>query len=86
MDLLKKDGQSAWVLLSASLSSQLEYLLTLQYPSDVLEIAADVDGRIWQALEQLSAQAFIPRGQEGGGYSCVALVPRVPCLQGRSFQ
>ena len=45
-DLLKEDGKNSWVLLSASLSSQLDYLLTLHYPSDALQIAADVDGRI----------------------------------------
>ena len=38
MDLL----QAAWTLLSCSISSQLDYLLSLQYPSDILEVAAAV--------------------------------------------
>ena len=43
MKLLKDNHQAAWVLLSTSLSKQLDFSLTLQYPSDMLEPAAEMD-------------------------------------------
>ena len=86
MDLLQDNIQAAWTLLSCSLSSQLDYMLSLQYPSAILEAAAGTDARIWADLEQLAGQARIPRGEEGLGFECVPQVPGVPGLQGRSFQ
>ena len=35
MDLLEEHHHAAWVLLSTSFSQQLDYLLTLQYPTDM---------------------------------------------------
>ena len=67
MGLLKNDNQAAWVLLSTSLSKQLDYSLTLQYPSDMLEPAAEMDARLWSAMEQVSGQYRIPRSAETGG-------------------
>ena len=86
MNLLKNDNQSAWVLLSTALSKQLDYALSLQYPSDILEAAAAMDARLWAALEQVAGQSRIPWGEEGLGIECVVAVPGVPELQGRSFQ
>ena len=86
MDLLEGDNHSAWVLLSTSLSQQLDYLLTLQYPSDILEAAGSMDGKLWAALEKLAGQTRIPRGEEGMGVECVLELPGVTSLQGRSYQ
>ena len=86
MQLLKQDPQAAWVLLSTALSKQLDYSLSLQYPSDILEAAAAMDARLWSALEQIAGQHRIPRREEGLGVECVVEVPEVPELQGRSFQ
>ena len=86
MEVLKEDSQAAWVLLSTSLSQQLDYSLSLQYPSDMLEAAAAMDQRLWEALQQVSGQSHIPRGEEGLGIECVVQVPGVPGLEGRSYQ
>ena len=86
MHLLRKDNQSAWVLLSTALSHQLDYSLTLQYPSDMLEVAAELDARLWAGLEQVAGQLRIPRREEGLGVECVVDLPEVPELQGRSYQ
>ena len=86
MHLLRDDTQPAWVLLSTALSHQLDYSLTLQYPSDMLEVATSLDTRLWAALEQVSGQSHIPRVEERGGVECVLALPGVPQLEGRSFQ
>ena len=39
MHLLRNDLQSAWAILSSALAHQLDYSLSLQYPSDSLECA-----------------------------------------------
>ena len=85
MELLVEDNQSAWLLLSTALSQQLDYSLSLQYPSDILEAAEILDARLWTALEQVCGQ-HIPKGEEGLGVECVLQVPGVPELVGRSFQ
>ena len=70
-----------------SLSHTLDYSLTLQYPSDVQEAAAELDARLWRALEQLAGQPRIPRGEEGLGFECVvAQETGVPGLVGRTYQ
>ena len=86
MHLLRDDCQAAWVILSTAMAHQLDYSLTLQYPTDVLECAQMLDARIWAALEQLAGQATIARGVEGGQAACVLDLARVPSLQGRSYQ
>ena len=86
MELLAEDKQAAWTILSTAVAHQLDYSLTLQYPTDMLEGAAALDARIWQALEQLAGQERIPRGEEGLGVECVVDLREVPQLQGRSYQ
>ena len=86
MHLLRRDSQAAWVILSSAMAHQLDYSLSLQYPSDMLECATRVDARLWQALEQLAGQHHIPRGEEGAGVECVLSLPMVPSLNGRSYQ
>ena len=83
MHLLRDDPQAAWVLLSTAHAHQLDYSLTLQYPSDMLEGAELLDARLWAALEQLSGQPHIPRGRAGGGADCILELPGG--LEGRSF-
>ena len=85
MDLLCDDHQAAWSVISASLSHQLDYSISLQYPSDVKEAARRLDNKIWSALEQIAGQS-IPKTDEDRGYECVVDLPTVPELQGRSFQ
>ena len=68
------------------MAHQLDYSLTLQYPSDMLECATRVDARLWQALEQPAGQHRIPRGEEGAGVECVLSLPTVPSINGRSYQ
>ena len=86
MRLLRADTQAAWVILSTAMAHQLDYSLTLQYPSDMLECATMVDARLWTALEQLAGQTRIPRGEEGAGVECVMDLQMVPNLWGRSYQ
>ena len=77
MELLDGDNQSAWVLLSAAISHQFDYALSLQYPSDVLDTAAaTLDARFWSELEQVTGP-HIPRTEEGLGVECVMGVPNV---------
>ena len=83
MHLLRDDPQAAWVLLSTAHAHQLDYSLTLQYPSDMLEGAELLDARLWAALEQLSGQPDIPRGRAGGVADCILELPGG--LEGRSF-
>ena len=70
MSVLKDDCQAAWTLLSTSMSQQLDYSLTLQYPQDILPFAAALDDRIWSSLEHISGQ-HIPKVDEGLGIECV---------------
>ena len=51
MHLLRNDPQSAWVLLSSAHAHQLDYSLTLQYPSDMLEGAKAMLSRSFQHLQ-----------------------------------
>ena len=67
MHLLRNDSQVAWVILSNAMAHQLDYSLTLQYPSDVLECAKAVDDRMWAAMGQLASQPCIPRGRKEQG-------------------
>ena len=71
MHLLREDSQAAWVILSSAMVHQLDYSLTLQYPSDMLECARVLDTRLWAALEQVSGQHLIAKVEEGGGVECV---------------
>ena len=43
MQLLLKNSQAAWILMSTAMAHQLDYNLTLQYPGDMLESANMVD-------------------------------------------
>ena len=43
MQLLLKNSQAAWILMSTAMAHQLGYNLTLQYPGDMLESANMVD-------------------------------------------
>ena len=86
MHLLREDSQAAWVILSSAMVHQLDYSLTLQYPSDSLECAEMVDARVWAAVEQLAGQPHIARGEEGAGVECILNFARVPSLSGRSYQ
>ena len=79
IELLQFDNQAAWIMLSTSLSKQPDYLLTLQYPSDIGEMASSLDSHIWETLERISGQ-HIPRKEEGLGIECFVDVPGVPCL------
>ena len=53
MAVLKHDNQAAWTLLSTSLTQQLDYSLTLQYPHDIFPFASILDDPIWSVLEQI---------------------------------
>ena len=64
MEFLKADHHIAWVLLSASFSQQLDYLLTLQYPSDMRWAAESMDAKLWEVLEHLAGQERIPQGEK----------------------
>ena len=86
MYLLRYHHQAAWVLLSTSLAHQLDYSLTLQYPSDILETASLLDRRLWAAVEQVAGRTHIPRQEEGMGVECVLNLPGLPMLEGCSFQ
>ena len=83
--VLKNDNQAAWTLLSTSLTQQLDYSLTLQYPHDILPFASSLDDHVWSVLEQICGQ-HIPKEEEGLGTECVVVVPQVPLLAGGSFQ
>ena len=86
MHLLRDDPQAAWVLLSSAHAHQLDYSLTLQYPSDMREGAKMLDNRLWTALEQVSGQHHIARADEGAGTECILQLPGIQQLEGRSFQ
>ena len=86
MHLLRDDPQAAWVLLSSAHAHQLDYSLTLQYPSDMREGAKMLDNRLWTALEQVSGQHHIARADEGRGTECILQLPGIQQLEGRSFQ
>ena len=46
MHLLHRDSQAAWVILSTAMAHQLDYSLSLQYPTDMLECATRLDARL----------------------------------------
>ena len=87
LELLNADHHAAWVLLSTSLSQQLDYLLTLQYPRDIYWPAGDMDAKLWEMVEHLAGHIRIPQGEEGMGVECVLQLPGVvEAMQGRSYQ
>ena len=86
MSLLDGHHHACWVLLSASFSYQLDYLLTLQYPSEIEGSARSMEARLWEVLENLAGQPRIPQGEEGLGVECVLDLSDVDSLQGRLYQ
>ena len=67
--LLGDDRQAMWNLLSSSITHKLGYHLALQYPSDMLPVAEEVDNVLWGMLEHATG-LHIPQGDEGRGYEC----------------
>ena len=86
MTLLERDSQAALVLLSTSMSKQLDYVLTLQYSADSLYPAAVLEAKLWAVLEKLAGQPRIPRREEGLGVECVLRLPGIQSLEDRSYQ
>ena len=83
-NLLQDDLQAKWTLLSSSISHMLDYHMSLQYPSDMLGPARQLDAILWQMLE--SAAGFpIPQVDEGMGVECCPQV-NIPGLKDRTFQ
>ena len=83
-DLLPDDLQAKWTLLTSSVAQKMSYSLSLQYPSDMLEAARNMDDILWSMMERATG-IHIPREEEGRGVECVLDVP-VRGLQGKSFQ
>ena len=52
-ELLGQEKQALWSVLRSSLSSKLDYWLTLCYPSDIMEAAKRMDQVIQSVLEKL---------------------------------
>ena len=80
-----EDGQAIWRILKCSLTQKLDWHLSLCYPSDISDAAAELDTVLWDMLEH-ATKLHIPRGEEGLGVECVLGVPGIASLQGRSFQ
>ena len=50
-ELLTDDLQALWTLLSSSIAHKLGYHLSLQYPSDIIPVAQELDMELWSMLE-----------------------------------
>ncbi len=75
--------QAKLTLLSASISHKLDYHLSLQYPSDMLGPARQLDTVLWQMLESATGLT-IPQVYIGQWVVCFPQVP-IYGLQGRCF-
>ena len=82
-ELLESDRQALWTLLSCSITHKLGYHLDLQYPSDMIPVAKEVDNVLWDMLQQATG-LHIPQKEEGRGIECV-LDTSVMGLKGFSF-
>ena len=82
--LLENDLQAKWTLLTSSVAQKMSYSLSIQYPSDILLAATQIDNILWSMMERATG-LHIPRDEERRGVECVLDVP-VRGLQGRSFQ
>lgn len=82
--VLHCEKMALWQVLKQSISQQLDWWLTLVYPSLVLEAAQEVDKIIWSVLET-AAGSSIPRGNQGMGWDCPLEAPVEP-WQGQSYQ
>ena len=80
-----EDGQAVWSILKCSLSQKLDWHLSLCYPSDISDAAAELDSVLWDLLEH-ATKLHIPKGEEGLGVECILQAPGIAFLQGRSFQ
>ena len=69
-----REKQGLWTILRSSLSQQLDYWLSLCYPSDVQEAASYLDTALWGVLERATG-LHIPRGDEGLGWECCFRCP-----------
>ena len=85
IDLLEEHHHAACVLLSTSFSQQLDYLLTLQYPTDMEGPVRSMEAKLWEVLEYLAGQPQIRQEEEGLGVKCVLDLLGVESLQGRSY-
>ena len=82
--VLASERQTLWTILRQSFQQQLDWWLTLVYPSLMVEAAREMDNIIWAALETV-ASSSIPRGDQGLGWDCPLLAPVDP-WQGMSYQ
>ena len=73
-EVLGQDSQALWTILRSSVAQQLDYHLSLCYPSDIRAAAEYLDGVIWRVLE-FAAKTNIPQGNEGLGWECCLQVP-----------
>ena len=67
VDLLEGEGQAIW---------------TLCYPSDMEEVAREMDRLLWSMVER-AARLSIPKQEESLGLECVLTVP-IARLTGRT--
>ena len=65
-DLLEEDLQAKWTVLTASVSQKLSYSLSLQYPSDILAAATELDRVLWDMMENATG-LHIRQREEGRG-------------------
>ena len=81
---LEGEKQGLWTVQRSSLSQQLDYWLSLCYPSDIREAARHLDFVLWGVLQKATGLQ-IPRVDEGLGWECC---PRVPVngLEDSSYQ
>ena len=84
VQVLGGEKQALWALLRQSFVQQLDWWLTLVYPSQMLEAAMEMDTILWNVLE-CCASSSIPRGHEGLGWECPMTAP-VAAWLGRSYQ
>ena len=81
---MQGEGQAIWTVLRSSTLMKLDYHLSLCYPSDMAEAAAEMDQLLYTMLEGATGLA-IPRVEQGRGVECCPQVP-VTRQQSRSYQ
>jgi hypothetical protein len=82
--VLGGEKQGLWTVLRQSFNQQLDWWLTLVYPSLIRDAARRMDEIVWEALEDCAGSA-IPQGDQGKGWDCPLTAPVAP-WQGRSYQ
>ena len=84
-DILEKDKQALWNILSLSYSQKMDYWASLCYPSDSFEALTKFDQLVWSYLECATGLTLPLTGANGEDFECPLNLP-ISSFKDRSIQ